>query len=799
MRTSLGALLAIGLAGLQFIAVMVVVFSSHITSERALLDHARGLLSDVGANITEHSKSFLGPARGAAELSARLAQSDVITSENPELLERLLFQQLQVAPQFAGLFLGSEDGDFIYVMRSEGPAPFRSKIITVDNGTRMTDLIWRDDDFTVVEQRQDPDDPYDPRTRPWYEKARAELTTIWTAPYIFFSSQQPGITLASPVLDGGGGIRGVVGVDIEISEISDFLARQRIGKTGRALIIHENGDVIAHPNKEFLKSEDADGTLRFASIGDFEDPIARAAFLQLTAGSTEPVTREAVSQFSYEGESYVSVVKPVVSEKLPWTIAAYAPENDFTEVIKQNRMMNTWIALAVAIVTGVFGLALANYIHKPVRAFAVRSALISQGEIPPSEPLPATYRELERANATLMQQIAARRETEIEYGRTFALSSRGMAQIEAGSGRLLRVNEKFSEITGYSSDELGQMTFQDLVIRPDPSLSQLYGYVGVEDGEFRGEVPCRRKDGETIWTSVNAIMVHNQEGAPLHLVLTMDDITQYRLKEEQISELNKDLTSLSRHNTMGQLAAGLAHELNQPLTAIAQNADTALLTLKQLSLSDPELQEILTEIEEQSLRAGEIIRALRGFIRKDEGVRTMFDLKELVEQTERLVIAEAHAADVTIETDLPPLPPVEAIRIQVAQVLVNLLRNAIESLASNTEGERRVRVAATVAGDKVQVCVEDNGPGVDPNINLFTAFESTKADGMGIGLSICQTIVQTNGGELWHEPAPDGGARFCFDLVAGGIDASDHMASLDGPEQKRSGQSGGSGRRQQNT
>lgn len=783
MRTSLGALLAIGLAGLQFVAIMVVVFSNYVTSERALLDHARGLLSDVGANIIEHSKSFLGPARGAAELSARLAQSDVIASDNPILLERLLFQQLQVAPQFAGIFIGSEDGDFIYVMRSDGPAPFRSKIIDVEGDSRTTELIWRDDKFRVVERKLDPEDKYDPRARPWYEKASAEKTTIWTDPYIFFSSKQPGITLASPVLTNENTVRGVVGVDIEISDISDFLSQQRIGETGRALIIHENGNVIAHPNKDFLKTESADGSMQFVSIREFGDPIASTAFSQLTQGGTVPVVREEVSQFTYDGETYVTVVKPVVSEKLPWTIAAYAPENDFTAVIEHNREVNTWIAVAVSVITGICGLALANYIHKPLRAFAVRSSLISQGAIDPSEPMPKTYRELERANSTLVQQIAARRESELEYGRTFALSSRGMAQIEPGTGIILRANEKFSSITGYSTDELAEMALSDITVRSYQTIALIHSAVGAEGSEFSREIQCCRKDGKTIWASVNAIMIHNHEGKPVHIVLTIDDITESKLREEQIAELNKDLANLSRHNTMGQMAAGLAHELNQPLTAIAQNADTALLTLQQSPNSDPELQEILQEIEEQSLRAGEIIRALRGFIRKDEGVRVQFDFGELLEQTKRLVSAEAHAAGVKIETHIPPLPQAEAIRIQVAQVLVNLLRNAIESLAECGEEDRWITVEAGIVDGMIRVSVEDTGPGVDPKIKLFAPFESTKTSGMGLGLSICRSIVQSNGGELWYEPGKDCGARFCFTLIVAGIDVNNHLDSLTEPRQ----------------
>ncbi|WP_417743414.1 sensor histidine kinase [Salipiger sp.] len=769
MRISLGALLAVGLAGLQFIAVLAVVFSSYVTSERALLDHARDLLSDVGTNTIEHSRGFLSPARGAAELSARLAQDRVIASDVPELLEQLLFQQLQLAPQFAGVYHGNENGDFVYVMRADdAPGPFRTKIIRVDGDKRSTELIWRDDEFRVIERRFDNDDPFDPRTRPWYIRARQQLTTIWTDPYIFFSSQLPGITLASPVMDGPDGVRGIVGVDIEISEISDFLARLRIGSTGRALIIHRNGDVLAHPNQSLLKTKDADGTLRFVDIREFEDPIARAAFAQVMENGVAAVEEETLSQFRYDGETYVAIVMPPISEHLPWTIAAYALESDFTEVIKENRRTNIWIAAVVAGITGVCGLVLANFIYKPVRVFAVRSALISQGELDPSEPLPKTYQELENANETLVQQIAARRETEMEYGSTFALSSRGMAQIDARTGRFLRVNDRFCEITGYSAEALQAMAISDLIHPDDPPFRLFAGDDGDPAGEINQELRCVRRSGAAIWTALNAILIFNQQGRPLHFVLTMDDITQAKHTEEQVAELSKDLSNLSRDNTMGQVAAGLAHELNQPLTAIAQNADSALYAVDQLSAVDPELRATLEEIAEQSVRAGEIIRALRAFIRRDEGIRTDFDLPELVAQTQRLVIAEARAAGATLTTELEDLPLVNANRLQIAQVLVNLLRNAIEAVAETTDGERRVTVRAHRLGQQVLVTVADTGPGVSPDVSLFTDFETTKPSGMGLGLSICQSIVQANDGRLWHEHADPRGACFRFT-----VDASD--------------------------
>ena len=766
MTKSLGALLAIGLAGLQFLAVLAVVFSSYITSEQALIDHARDLLRDVGINTTEHSKGFLSPAQGAAELAARLAQNRVVASDDPQRLEQLLFQQLQIAPQFAGVYYGSEGGDFVYVMRSPtGPGEFRSKIIDHIGGKRRTRLVWRNDDFSVVEQREDPEDAFDPRGRPWYVKARAERTTIWTDPYIFFSSQQPGITLAAPVFKTNGGVRGVVGVDIEISMISEFLSRLNIGTNGKALIIHRNGDVIAHPNQEIIKTESADGALRFANIREIDDPIARAAFGPLADSGSIPVKKETPSQFTHNGARYVSTMMPVISDKLPWTIAVYAPEDDFTGVIKKNRTQNIWLAALVAAVTALVGLALADFIHRPVRAFAVRTALISQGEIDPDAPLPKTYKELERANAALVQQIVARRETEREYGQTFNMSSRGMAQIAPELGSFVRVNQRLCDILGYTRDEILELRLPDILHPDDAAGLAIQGGADGDDFVLNRDVRCIRKDGGTIWVTVNGITIRDRQGKALHAVLTMEDITQSRNREQEIDRLNKDLTHLARGNTMGQMASGLAHELNQPLTAIAQNADTALLVLNQMTANDPELREILAEIERQSLRAGDIIRALRSFIRKDEGARAEFDFADLLGQTLRLVQAEAAEAQVCIETPLPAnLPPVIGNRVQIAQVLVNLLHNAIEAMAGAASSQRQITVTASATEDMVTVAVEDTGPGIPAGLNLFAQFETTKPDGMGLGLSICRAMVEANGGTLCYDDRPRAGAKFYFTI-----------------------------------
>lgn len=767
MRNSLAALLALGLAGLQLVAILAVVFSSYLTSERALLDHARSLLSDVGTNTAEHSKGFLNPARGAAELAARLAEHRVVASDDQTRLEQFLFQQLRITPQFSGLYFGGEDGSFVMVMRDDGPGPFRSKLISYEGGARNVEFIWRNENFEVVERQLDPDDSFDPRGRPWYQRARDTQGTIWTDPYIFFSSQQPGLTLAAPVPgDATGSIRGVVGVDIEIASISKFLSRLSIGDSGRALIINHNGNVIAHPDETLLKSRDADSTLRFVSIRDFGDPIARAAFSGLGSGVALPVAHEAFSTFEFGGQEFVANVLPEISRELPWTIAVYAPQDDFIGAIKRNRAANIWIAVLVALITGLSGLALATYIYRPVRAFAVRSALISQGEADASEPLPRTYRELAEANSALVQQIVARKKAEREYGQTFDLSSRAMAQISTETGRFLKVNARLCEIAGYSADELLQMRYGDLAppgeapLFPAPELASGNAFAA------NHEARILRKDGSIVSLAVNAILIRDHQGYPLHAVVTLDDITASKAREGEIARLNRDLSHLARGNTMGQMAAGLAHELNQPLAAIAQNADTGMLIVGNAANSAPELREILGEIEQQSLRAGEIIRALRGFISKDEISLTEFDLAELLEQARRLVQAEATEASVTLAAELGDIPRVRANRVQVAQVFVNLLRNAIEAIAAARPEIRRVTVRARPARGMVEVEIEDTGPGISGEITLFAQFETTKASGMGLGLSICRSMVETNGGSLGIDRSFAGGARFRFTLPA---------------------------------
>ncbi|NQY60853.1 ATP-binding protein [Cognatishimia sp.] len=631
------------MAGLQFIAILFVVTTSYVSSERAILEHARGLMERAGANAIEHTKRFLEPAGETTEQARRVLNSGLVGVKDRETMERYFFQLLQTEPQIAGINYGDEEGNFVYVMKSKGPGPFRTKFITIKNGIREVDYIWRTENYEVVARDKDPLDKYDARTRPWYIEATALDARIWTDPYIFFSSRQPGITVAAPVVLPGKGLQGVVGVDVEISDISRFLSDLRVSESGSAMILSETGSLLAHSDPNQIQVENADGSLSFANINDVADPISRAAFANTNSAPAESIGTQ--SNFEHDNQEYLGLFAPLAGIDLPWTVAVYAPEDDFIGEIKENRSRNTSIAAVISIFTALAGLALAELILRPVRAFAVRTALVSQGEVSSKAPLPRTYRELSKANKTLINEIAQRRES-----------------------------------------------------------------------------------------------------------------------EAKVQELSRDLAHFSRVNVMGQMASGLAHELSQPLTAISQNVDAAISTAKQDAPANEDLIAILNELDEQAHQGGDVVRALRGFVRKDEGEIAPFNFNELLEQAKRLMRHEAEDHQVKLVYEPAADPNVIGNRVQIAQVLINLIRNALEAISTSGSRKRDIIVEPITKGDKLEVRVRDSGPGVPEGVKLFKQFQTSKEDGMGLGLSISRKIVETNHGRLWHDKESSDMTTFCFTI-----------------------------------
>ncbi|MDO9488311.1 MAG: ATP-binding protein, partial [Sphingomonadaceae bacterium] len=278
---------------------------------------------------------------------------------------------------------------------------------------------------------------------------------------------------------------------------------------------------------------------------------------------------------------------------------------------------------------------------------------------------------------------------------------------------------------------------------------------------------ARRRDGSYRWVRSRGYPRHDEAGRVVKWYGITEDVHAQRLAEQQLQRLQHELSQVARVSAMGTLASTLAHELNQPLTAVANYmAGSKRLLLNHGAEAIPVITEALDNAARAAVQAGEIVRRLRDLVSRGEVNTQRVELPALVHEACELTFGDTR--DRSIELGLSfddDAAMVLADRIQIQQVLVNLLRNAGEAIEKSDT--KLVTVSsAMAANDQVTIRIEDSGSGVAAQVkrHLFSPFVTTKETGMGVGLSICRSIVEAHGGQLWVEDAPGGGAAFCFTL-----------------------------------
>jgi signal transduction histidine kinase len=241
-----------------------------------------------------------------------------------------------------------------------------------------------------------------------------------------------------------------------------------------------------------------------------------------------------------------------------------------------------------------------------------------------------------------------------------------------------------------------------------------------------------------------------------------------RLAEAESRTRLSEMAHMNRRVAMGELTASIAHELNQPLAAIYSNAEAAHIMLADAAPNRDEIAEILVDIKQDDKRASEVVSRLRAMLRKTEIAAAEVDLNETIAETIKLLAFDASSHSVIIKAELEPgLASAHADRVQIQQVLVNLMLNAIEAMRDVSEASRRLLVRSRGYGDgQAEVSVSDSGAGIHPELlpRIFDSFVTSKTDGMGLGLSISRTIIESHGGRIWAENLPAGGAVFSFTL-----------------------------------
>ena len=362
------------------------------------------------------------------------------------------------------------------------------------------------------------------------------------------------------------------------------------------------------------------------------------------------------------------------------------------------------------------------------------------------------------------QAEEAKRASDKRYRSLFDTSRDGI-KFTTLDGRIEDANRAYLDMIGYSLEELRATEYRKLTplrwwpIESDIIANQVMrrGYSDEYEKEYI------RKDGSVFPVQVRLWLVRDEHGKPARFFGIFRDITERKRHEHATRHRQAQLAHVSRLSTVGEMAAGLAHELNQPLSALTNYAHGCLRRIQSGSTQEDTLKTALEHITFQAARASAIIRRVRSFIGKDDQRHAHTDVNELVHHGVDMVDLDVrrHAVSVKLElADQLPQPCVDA--VQIEQVIINLLLNASEAMRQSGIAHPTLTLQTAVQNGAVAVSVEDNGPGIDPAVvdQIFDPFFTTKQRGMGMGLSICRSIIEQHGGRLWADRAASGGAVF---------------------------------------
>ncbi|MGJ9416973.1 sensor histidine kinase [Massilia sp. CMS3.1] len=369
------------------------------------------------------------------------------------------------------------------------------------------------------------------------------------------------------------------------------------------------------------------------------------------------------------------------------------------------------------------------------------------------------------AESALRQQMAFR--TAMENSLITGLRARDL------EGRVTYVNKAFCTMVGLPPEELvgkkPPMPYWAPEVRGDYEERFAGVLAGTITPQF--ETVFQRSDGVRVPVLVFEAPLVDSRGDQTGWMSSILDITDRKKAEELNRQQQEKLEASARLATMGEISSMLAHELNQPLAAISSYTAGALNVLERADKAVPfeptSLRRALEQARQQAQRAGQIIKSVHEFVKKSEPHREPVAIRDVIEGVRALIELQARQSYVVLQLDLPAqLPPVLADRVMLEQVLLNLTRNGIEAMAGVPPEGRILEIAASADAARVAVSVIDHGHGIAPDVaeRLFSPFFSTKAEGMGMGLSICRTAIEFHGGTLTHAPNPGGGTVFTFSL-----------------------------------
>lgn len=549
--------------------------STYISSQKVLNDHARDIMENIADLAMEKSQNHLAHAYGAAVLTRRLLAANVVSVDKKDVdsLEQYFLDQLVIYSHFAGIYFGKPNGDFFYVSRNEqrSPGGFRTKIISHQDGIRTTRLRWRDQNLESISEEFDPQDSYDPRTRPWYKKAFEHKTIVWTDPYIFFTSQNPGITVAGPTYDELGKLEGIVGVDLEIDQLSIFIGNLKIGKNGQAFMINNNGEVVAFPDLEKIKTQSPANSrsFRLVKIHELDAILSRKAFSSAGLIKNEEgrffLNKPQFARFEHGGKFYHAMLMPFSISQWPWIIGVHLPEDDYLGELKKSRLSNILLTLVISVIASIIALYFSHSIIRPISNLEKEALSVKKDDMKKRFNINSRYKEIQETADSFRLMKEAIRKSREKYSGIFE-NIQDVYYETSLDGVILEISPSIEKISPYKRENLLDMKVDQFYFSPRDREEMIRTLL--EDKKISDyEILLKLGGDEPACVSLNSVLIADEQNIPLKIVGSMRDITARKSAEAELYTYREHLEELVQERTADLEKAGkkLKEEMSQRL------------------------------------------------------------------------------------------------------------------------------------------------------------------------------------------------------------------------------------------
>ena len=575
MKLTIRWSLIIGFLCLIWGTYAVTTTSTFVSSQKTLNGHARNIMENIADLAMEKSQNHLVHAHGAAVLTRRLLAANVVSvnENNIDSLEQYFLDQLVIYSHFAGIYFGKPNGDFFYVSRNgqRSLGGFRTKNISHQSGVRKTALIWRDKNLNILSKEVDPKDRFDPRERPWYKKALEHKKIVWTDPYIFFTSQKPGITIVGPTYDESGVLQGIVGVDIEIDELSTFIGNLKVGQNGQAFMINNNGDVVAFPDLEKIKTQGASdlNSFRLTKIHELDAVLSRKAFSAVGLNQNDrgrfDLKTSRFARFEHDGQYHHAMLTPFSIPQWPWIIGVHLPEDDYLGDLKKSRLFNILLTLIISIVATVIALYFARSIIRPITNLEKEALAVKNDDMQTRFNINSKYKEMQETADSFRSMKDAIRTYRNKYRGIFE-NIQDVYYETSLEGVILEMSPSIEKISPYKRENLLGVKVDQFYFSPrdrEEMIQTLLSDKKISDYE----IMLTFDDGKPTCVSLNSVLMSDERGVPLKIIGSLRDITARKEAEAELHNYREHLEELVQERTADLERAGqkLKEEMEQRL------------------------------------------------------------------------------------------------------------------------------------------------------------------------------------------------------------------------------------------